>query len=154
MNKIFIITFVLFGFLFTGSVSAGNDQQGRQQGRKFDRKAFIERRNAFLISEIGLTSSEAATFIPLYDEYQSKKFEIGQQCRKLSREIRKNDNATPADYTEVVDECVGVKSKEAKLDLEYFGKFKTVLSPEKLYKLTNAEYKFAREFMRNQGNRK
>lgn len=150
MNKIFIITFVTFSFLFAGTMHA---QKG-QQRRNFDRKAFIENRNAFLITEIGLTSEEAAKFIPLYDEYQSKKFEAGRRCRNLSREIKENKNATPADYTATVDECVGVKLKEANYDKEYYDKFKLILSPEKLYKLSNAEYRFAREFMRGSGNRK
>ena len=150
MYKIFIITFATFSFLLTGSISAHNKQQGRQ----FDRKAFIEKRNAYLIEEVGLTSEETAKFIPLYDEFQRKKFEVGQRCRKLSKEIREKKNATPADYTHTVDECVGVKLKEAKVDKEYYDKFKKILSPEKLYRLTNAEYKFAREFMKGSGNRK
>lgn len=150
MYKIFIITFVTFALLFSGSSMAHE----RQQGRQFDRKAFIEKRNAFLVAEIGLTSEEAAKFIPMYNEFQGKKFEAGQKCRELSREIRRNNSATPADYTNVVDECVEVKLKEAEIDKEYFGKFKKILSPEKLYKLTSAEYRFAREFMKGSGNRR
>lgn len=150
MYKIFIITFVTLSMLFTGPVSAHKGQQGRQ----FDRQAFIEKRNAFLVSEVGLTSEEAAQFIPLYNEFQRKKFEAGHRCRQLSREIRENPNATPADYSQVVDECVNVKMKEAQAEKDYYEKFKKILSPEKLYKLNNAEYKFAREFMKGSGNKK
>lgn len=149
MYKIFIAIFAAFAFAFFPPASA----QKRQQGRPFDREAFQERRNAYVIEEMGLTAEEAAKFIPLYDELQRKKFEAGQRCRQLSRKIREDSEATPADYTNTVDECVGVKLKEAKIDVEYYDKFKTILSPEKLYKLTNAEYKFAREFLRGPGNR-
>jgi hypothetical protein len=150
MYKIFIITFVSFAFLFPGTLSA----HGKQQGRQFDRKAFVEKRNAFLVAEIGLTAEEAAKFIPIYDEFQEKKFEAGQECRELSRGIRRNKEATSADYTHVVDKCVDVKMKEAKIEKEYYDKFKKILSPEKIYKLTSAEYQFAREFMKGSGNRK
>ncbi|MDD4516690.1 hypothetical protein [Massilibacteroides sp.] len=150
MNKIFIITFVTFSFLFSGTLLA----QNKHQGHRFDRKAFIEKRNSFLINEVGLTSEEAAKFIPLYDEFQRKKFEAGQRCRELSREMRKKENATSENYLHVVDECVEVRLKEAQLDKEYYKKFKNILSPEKLYKLTGAEYKFAREFMKGSNNRK
>lgn len=150
MYKIFIITFVSFVFLFPGTLSAHEKQQGRQ----FDKKAFMEKRNAFLIAEIGLTSEEAAKFIPVYNEFQGKKFDAGQKCREFSREIRKSKSATSADYTRVVDECVEVKLKEAKIEKEYYDKFKKILSPEKLYKLTSAEYRFAREFMKGSGHRK
>ncbi|WP_085535487.1 hypothetical protein [Massilibacteroides vaginae] len=150
MYKIFIITFASFAFLFSGTVSAHEKQQGRQ----FDRKVFIEKRNAYLVAEIGLTSEEAAKFIPLYNEFQGKRFEVGQKCRELSREVRKNKSATSADYTKAVDECVEVKLKEAELDKEYYGKFKKILSPEKLYKLNTAEYRFAREFMKGSGNKR
>lgn len=150
MYKIFIITFVAISFVFSLPMSAQRNQQGRQ----FDRKEFLEKRNTFLTEEIGLTSDEAAKFIPLYNECQRKKFEVGQRCRKLSREMREKKDATPADYTDTVDECVGVKLKEAQMDVEYYEKFKKILSPEKLYKLTNAEYRFAREFIRGSGNRR
>lgn len=150
MYKIFIITFVSLASMLSGSIFA----QQRQQGRTFDKEAFIERRNAFLIKEIGLTSEETAKFIPLYNEFQGKKFEAGQRCRHLTREIRKNKQATAADYTNVVNECVEVKQKEAKLEKEYYERFKNILSPEKLYKLNTAEYRFAREFMKGPGDKK
>lgn len=150
MHKIFIITFVTFTFLFSGVLSAHEKQQGRQ----FDKKAFFEKRNAFLVTEIGLTSEEAAKFIPIYNEFQGKKFEAGQRCRELSREIRKSKQATSEEYSRAVDECVDVKLKEAKIEKEYYDKFKKILSPEKLYKLTSAEYRFAREFMKGSGKKK
>jgi hypothetical protein len=150
MYKIFIITFATFSFLLTGSISARVSQQGRQ----FDRKAFIEKRNAFLIEEVGLTPEEAAKFLPLYEEFQRKKFDVGKRCRSLSRDIREKKEVNEANYSEAVDECVGVKLKEAKVEKEYYDKFKKILSPQKVYRLTEAEYKFAREFMKGSRNRK
>ena len=37
----------------------------------------------------------------------------------------------------------------AQLEKEYFERFKKILSPEKVYKYRNAEYKFVRNFMKS-----
>jgi len=42
-----------------------------------------------------------------------------------------------------------VEIKEAQLEKEYFERFKKILSPEKVYKYRNAEYKFVRNFMKS-----
>ena len=81
-------------------------------------------------------------FIPLCNELRQKKFEVGRECRKLSKEIRHKENPTDADYNKVIDECLDVEIKEAQLEKEYFERFKKILSPEKVYKYRNAEYKF------------
>lgn len=145
MNKIFFITFVACSIVFSFSAYA----QGGKQHRNFDREAFLAKRNAYITAEVGLTPEEAAVFIPLFSELQQKMFEIGHECRKLSKELRQNSNATDADYLKVIDVCVDVNIKQAQLEKEYYEKFKNVLSPKKLYKYRRAESKFAREFMKS-----
>jgi len=145
MNKIFFITFVACSVVFSFSAHA---QSGKQH-RNFDREAFLAKKNAFITAEMGLTPEEAASFIPLCNELQEKKFEVGRECRKLSKEIRHKENPTDADYNKVIDECLDVEIKEAQLEKEYFERFKKILSPEKVYKYRNAEYKFVRNFMKS-----
>ena len=150
MNKIFFITFVAISVLFSSEVLA----QGDKEHRHFDREAFQAKKNAFITAEVGLTPEEAAVFIPLCNELQQKMFEIGRDCRKLSKEIRHKKSPAEADYSKVNDECLGVKLKEATLEKEYYEKFKKILSPEKLYKYRRAEYKFARSFMKGPDDKK
>lgn len=151
MNKIFFITFVAISVLLSFEATA---QEKREQ-RHFDREAFEARRNAFITAEIGLTPEEAAKFIPLCNELRQKKFEVGRECRKLSKEIRRMENPADADYRKVIDECLEVDLKEAQLEKEYYERFKKILSPEKLYKYRNAEYKFVRNYMKSdRDNRK
>jgi len=148
MNKIFIITFVAVTMLFSVNTHAQQNEQEKKGKQQFDREAFEARRNAFITAEVGLTPEEAADFIPLCDELRRKRFEVGRECRRLSREISKKEDPTPDEYTKVIDVCLEVGIKEAQLDKEYYDKFKKILSPEKLYKYREAEYKFARQFMR------
>ncbi len=146
MSKLFLVTFVAISVVLSTTVVA----QENKPERPFDREAFIAKRNAFITSEMGLTPEEAATFIPLCNELRQKKFEVGNDCRKLSRELDKRKNITDAEYLKVIDECLEVGVKEAELEKEYFSQFKKILPPAKLYKYRGAEYKFARYYMRNE----
>jgi hypothetical protein len=144
MNKIFI---VIFGASMTLILLEGYAQDKR--GVPFDKEMFLVRRNAFITAELSLTSQEAGSFLPLLEELQEKKYEAGHKCRKLSKEIKQKKNPSNADYLNTIDECLGVGIKEAELEKEYYEKFKKVLSPEKLYKYKEVEYRFAREFVKN-----
>ncbi|MDR1918171.1 MAG: hypothetical protein LBQ65_00815 [Tannerellaceae bacterium] len=111
----------------------------------------MARRNAFITAELALTPQETELFIPLLEELQQKKYEAGHKCRKLSKEMKQKKNPNDADYLNTIDECLGVSIKEAALEKEYYEKFKKILSPEKLYKYKDVEYRFAREFVKNSG---
>lgn len=150
MNKIFFITFVAISVLFSSKVLA----QGDKQHRHFDKEAFLAKRNAFITAEVGLTPEEAEAFIPLCNELQQKMFDIGRECRKLTKNLKHKESPTESDYSNVNDECTGVKLKEAALEKEYYEKFKKILSSEKLYKYRRAEYKFARSFMKRPDDKK
>lgn len=150
MNKIFFITFVACSVVLSFSVTA----QGEKQHRNFDREAFLAKKNAFITAEMGLTPEEAASFIPLCNELQEKMFEVGRECRKLSKDLKSNRIANDADYLKVIDECVNVNMKRAQLEKEYYEKFKKVLPPKKLYKYKRAESKFVQQFMKERGDRK
>ena len=128
--------------------------------KAFDKEAFLIKRKAFFTSELGLTPRGVEQFIPLVEELQEKKFEAGLRCRKLSRDIRRKSNPSDDEYIFVIDECLKMGLKEAELEREYYDMFKKVLSPEKLYRYKEVEFKFVREFlnedsnMRNQAERR
>lgn len=152
MFKIKILIFAMCSLVISLEAFA----QSENRHNKFDKEAFLARRNAYITAEVGLTPEEAASFIPLCNELQQKMFDLSRECSRLSREIRQNKNATDAEYTKVLDQCVEVNLKQAQLEKEYYKRFKDILSPQKLLKYRNAESKFAREFMRGgqQKNRK
>ncbi|WP_106829467.1 hypothetical protein [Parabacteroides pacaensis] len=145
MNRIFIITFATISMMMS---LVGYAQKDDSEKKHFNREAFLAKRNAFIIAEVGLTPQEAEKFIPLCNELQDKKFELGRECRKLSREMFKKKDPTDAEYAKIVDDFLNLRIEEAKLDKVYFEKFKKILSPEKLFKYQMAEGKFARNFMR------
>lgn len=151
MYKIFLITFVAISMMLSSEAFA---QDGKQKGKHFDKEAFLAKRNAYITAEVGLTPEEAEQFIPLCNELRQKMFEVGRECRKFSKQVRKQEKVTEADYTKLIDDCLEVRIKEAQLEKEYYEKFKKILSSEKLYKYREAEIKFARNFMKSEGDRK
>ncbi len=144
MRKIFFITFVAISIL---TAIDANAQSGKDH-KHFDREAFEARRNAYITAEVDLTPEEAAQFIPLCEELRKKKFELGRESRKITKEIRHLENPTDADYTRVIDVDLDVEIKKAQLEKEYYEKFKQILSPDKIYKFRKAEYKFVRDYMK------
>lgn len=152
MNRIFFFTFVTFLMAFSTELFSQENRPSGPQGREpFDRGAFETRRNAFITAEMGLTPEEAAAFIPLADELRQKTFEVGNDCRRLQREVMRRRELTDTDYLKMIDECVEVKMKEAQLEREYYEQFKKILPPGKLMRYRDAENKFARFFMENRG---
>ena len=150
MNKIFFITFVACSMVLSLSVYA----QGEKKHPHFDKAAFLAQRGAFITAEMGLTPEEAAAFIPLCNELEEKKFEAGRKCRSLSKKLKQNADADEADYLRAIDECVNVEMEQARLEKEYYEKFKQVIPAKKLYKYKSAEGKFVREFMSGGNNKK
>lgn len=152
MNKIIVYIFALLLAVPFTEVKA---QHAKQQ-KSFSREAFESQRNAFITAELQLTPEDAAVFIPLCNELQRKKFEVNQECRKKSRNIRKSKNSkslTDEDYKQAIDICLDSRIKEAELEKEYYSKFLEILTPEQLYKYRNAEIKFARKFIKERSSK-
>lgn len=121
----------------------------QKQRKHFDREAFIARRNAYITAEAGLTADEAAAFIPLENELQRRKYEIGRACRRLARLARTQQSLTDRERRELSDCLTDTRMEEARLEKEYFERFKKILSVEKLSKYREAEAEFLRKFLQN-----
>jgi hypothetical protein len=127
--------------------AAAQEEQDRTQ--KFDKQSFQARRNAYITAEVGLTADEAAAFIPLDNELKQKQFDAGRKCRKLNRESRALKKLSDETCLKLIDCNIETRVREAQLEKEYYEKFKQLLSPLKLYKYQQADFKFMREFMRD-----
>jgi predicted glycosyl hydrolase (DUF1957 family) len=123
-----------------------------KEGRKsFDKEAFTAKRNAYITEQVGLTATEASVFIPLDNELMQKKFEVGRECHRLERELKKRekDGKMNAEYNKLLKCREEVKEKRDKLDREYLEKFKKILSAEQIVKYQSADRAFFDEFVRD-----
>jgi len=144
MKQPVFLTILFAGLFSMVSVTVSGQENNRTT---FDRNEFWVKRNAFITSEIGLTSDEAVKFIPVENEYKQKQFESGRDCRRLTQENQNKKNMTNAEYLKMIDCYLENRMKEVQLEKEYFEKFKKILSPAKLCKYQQADAKFMREYV-------
>lgn len=152
MRRLNFITF-LTALLIVCSLHAsaqerGNKNRGNKR-EKFDKEAFLSKRNAYIKEKVALSSEEAAAFLPLENELMLKKFEIGRQCKKLERELRRKKSKSDEEYQKLLKCREEVEEKRDKLDKEYQKKFKKILSAGQLLEYQNVDRAFMDEFMRN-----
>jgi len=145
MKKIFLLIFILAAHFNVINVCA----QGQQGNRQILGNDFWERRNKFISAEVGLTTEEANKFMPLENEFKQKIFEVGRECRSVTRESQNRQKMTDADYLKLIDCYLDSRIKEAQLEKEYFEKFKKIISPEKIHKYHEADARFSRELINN-----
>ena len=152
MNKLFYIIFVVL--TITQSFPLVLNAQSKSRLHKpFNKEEYIASKNAFIIAEVELTSEEAAVFIPLCNELHDKKFELDRSCKKFIKKIKGKKDITVSEYSQAVECRLDAQIKIANLEKEYYDKFKTILSPKKLYKYQFAEMKFAHNFMQKRRER-
>ena len=134
MNR--IIFFILF---ITISISA--------IGQQFTKKEKIERlkaqKIAFITDKLDLSTNEAQSFWPIYNEFFRNKEILSIEKKKLTLDLRQNwEEYSDERKTELADSLILFRLKEAKLEQNYHEKFKQVLSINKVIKLYNAETQF------------
>ena len=148
MNNMKTLLPLLLALLFALATPAASNAQ-KDAKKRIDREAFFARRNAYITAEAGLTADEAAAFIPLENELQRRKFEVGRECRKLARKNRTQQGLTDHERRELSNCLTETRLKEAQLEKEYIERFKKILSVEKLSKYQQAEAEFLRKFLQN-----
>ncbi len=138
------------------SVAAVQAQENRDpKGAKpFDIEKFNAQKTTYLIQQVGITPEEAALLLPLYNEMQTKRFQLMMATRTKARELRKSQNKKEEDYVRLLDEILDTQIEEANLEKSYYRKFKQILSPEKLFKFKLADMHFAREALKRADQRK
>jgi hypothetical protein len=156
MKKVKFFLVCLFA-LFASAEQVSAQQHGHRphpdNGRAFDREAFIAVRNAYITEKVGLTAKEASVFIPLDNELMNKKFEVGRECYRIERELKKKESKTEEEYNKLLKCREEMKEKRDRLDKEYLEKFKKILTAEQIIKYQSADRSFFDEFVRDRRNK-
>ena len=104
---------------------------------------------AFLTDKLELTSKEAQTFWPLYNEYNSKMEKLRKSKKSDFDELKnKGENLTDKELETFINEVFNSKQKELDLQKEYYEKYAKVLPIKKVALLYQAENQFKRELLR------
>ena len=131
------LCFLFVSFMLAMSVGA-QDQQ-RFSPEKFDAEL-----QEYLTNEAKITPQEAAKFLPLYMEMQSKQRALFERQRKLLMT-----------HPEEESECLKAIRERDEVELEmkrnqknYHKRFLEIMPASKLYQVLNAEDRFHRRYLR------
>jgi len=104
---------------------------------------------AFLTNKLELTSKEAQTFWPLYNEYNTKMEKLRKSKKSDFEDLKnKGENVSDKEIESSINEVFATKQKELDLQKEYYEKYTKVLSMKKVALLYQAENQFKRELLR------
>jgi hypothetical protein len=146
--KILLFCVGLFGIIL--SISA----QSKEEQKKQLWEEMKAKRAAFFTQRIGLTSTEAQAFWPVYYELQGKKGELHNKMMEQFKNLATTkDGKTVFDFAQANENLIGQKFQEARLEKIYFERFKTILPPEKVFKYYAAEREWANQLLKDIENR-
>lgn len=148
--KKFLLCLSVIIFQATVSIAAAqppqiNDEEGRQ-------KWMAELRNykhEFLAKELDLSADTQKEFFAEYDAMEDKINELNSQTRNLEQKVLSDPNASDVETEAAARAQFELKSEESKIELEYYDKFKDILTPKQLIRIKNAERKFTQQLVQH-----
>lgn len=108
----------------------------------------------YIARDLDLSDKQQEEFFPVYDEMDNMLNQISTETRELEQKVSDNENASDIEIETVARALFEQKVREGKLEIEYFDKFKEILSPRQLLRLKNTERKFTQQLVRQHGTSK
>ncbi len=121
----------------------------QQRNREMWLKEIREHKHTFLIEQLALTQEQQNEFLPMYDEMERELNELDSKTRELAKQINENETASDLEVENAARTIFEHKRAEGQIEMTYFEKFKTVLSPRQLLKLKATERKFTRRLYKH-----
>lgn len=106
-------------------------------------------KHKFFEKELKLTKEQARDFLPLYDKMEAELQQINDETRELEKRVVDNDKASDTEIEAASRAIFMQKQREAELEMQYYEKFKEILTPRQLLKLKSVEREFTRSLMRH-----
>ena len=104
----------------------------------------------YLTKTLQLTKAQEKEFYPLYDELEDKIMALHDQARDVEHKTMHAADVSDIELETAARNLYSQKLKEGELELEYYLKFKDILTSKQLISLKNAERKFMQQLMRQQ----
>ena len=119
----------------------------RPNGQKPNHEKIKALKTAHITEQLGLTSSEAEKFWPVYNEFDKKLMALRQKDGiNFKGKLRNNgiDELTDEEANILIDKILVIKTSELEYRKELVVNLKEVLPPKKIIKLYQAEESFKR----------
>ena len=103
---------------------------------------------AFLTEELSLSSKEAQSFWPVYNEMDSQLSEVRDARKKIARNARRNwESMSDAELDQAIVDALDLTQEEIQIKRDFLPKFKEALPMRKVAKLYASEDKFKRKLL-------
>ncbi len=124
--------------------------QIQQRSTKETMQEIQAQRVAFFTETMELTPEEAEVFWPIYNQLMTKRNRLVEGRKIIMRSCDNQRMAAMTDATadELVDKYINMQQQEAALQLEYYKKFKAILSAKKILLMYQAEDEFMQNLLR------
>lgn len=142
MKKVYIFFLLVLTCVFIAPA------QGRQEKRKNHeqmRREFLDFKMKFMAQEMDLKPEQQQKFFELYEKMEGERMQIFKETRSIEKKVKKNKDATDADYDALNKAMDEAREKNSKIDKKYEEQFATFLSSKQVYKMRNAEEKFRKK---------
>lgn len=155
-----LVCFLLFCFTILPAQPRGDEHKNERQPHRPNPERFIQDKVRFIVREMKLSTADSLRFVPIYKQLQKEKFLLMKHytagIHDLHRQLSKSPDAYISDslYLEAVQHEYQYNIEDAKLELTYLEKFKTILSPRQLYDYSRAEKRFKHKFMNQDARNK
>lgn len=137
MKQLIIIILIIPMFSFSQN----------RQGLRDERFEKIQTAKIGLITEnLDLTPEQAPQFWSVYNEYQTKKFDLRRSIKRTLDE----SNATAATDDKIVSsqrQTLAIRKKEIELDEEYMAKLLKIITPKQYAELKRTEQSFNKKLI-------
>ncbi len=135
---------ILIGVALLATISVGFAQS--QSDKRENIEAF---RIAYFTRIIGLSSEEAKTFWPIYNEMQLEQEKVRKERRNRTFNAKESiETMTDKELEKLVDDEINSRQRELDIEKKYHEKFKSILPINKVVKYYRAEEGFKRELVK------
>lgn len=142
-----MIKYFTFIFLAFISLTAAAQTIGLSNS---DRERWIQEirgyKHDYITKELDLTKDQQREFFPLYDAMEDEIERINIETRDL--ETKAHAEASDLELENAARTVFEQKRAEGQVEMTYFEKFRTILSPRQLLKLKQAERKFTQNLVK------
>ena len=112
-------------------------------------KEMTRYKHDFMTKELKLTDEQRKAFLPLSAAMEADtRRTAGEAMNMAKKVIEKGDKATDTEKEKAAEALYEIKGKENAIEMRYFAKFKTILTPDQLLKLKKVERKFNRHILK------
>lgn len=104
---------------------------------------------AFLTERLDLSSKEAQTFWPIYNEYDEKRDAMHERKQdQVYRKIRDAENLSEKEAVELIKLYLRFEENEEELDKNFTERISKVISAKKTLLLLRSEYDFKKQLLK------